>query len=386
MRRPQLVAAPATQGELADAFNNPPNGSLLAVGARRSYGDSVFNADGGVIELTRLERVLELDAARRIVRAQAGLTLAALLQHIVPRGLFLPVTPGTSHVTLGGAVANDVHGKNHHRTGTFGRHVRRLKLLRSDGAVECGPDLDAELFAATVGGLGLTGVIEWVEIELQPIASSNIDCETIPFGTLDAFWQLSAESESTHEHTVAWIDTLARGRASGRGLFSRGNWSSAPGLVPHRPRQSVSVPIEPPGFLLNPHTVGVFNRLYRLAHRRRSTRTQPYAAFLYPLDAIGHWNRLYGRKGFWQYQCVVPAATMRDAVPELLRRHFRRWRRIVPGGLENVRRDWVARHAVLPDARRDARRGLSQSRRPDAGLDVAPGCHCRGGRRPALRS
>ncbi len=304
--------------ELADAFENPPNGSLLAVGARRSYGDSVLNTDGGLIDLTGLERILEFDEGRRAVRAQAGLTLAALLQHIVPRGLFLPVTPGTSHVTLGGAVANDVHGKNHHRAGTFGRHVCRLKLLRSDGAVECGPGINEELFAATVGGLGLTGVIEWVEIALQPIPSSSIDCEVIPFATLDEFWRLSAESEATHEHTVAWIDTLARGRASGRGLFSRGNWSSSPGLVPHRPRQSVSVPIEPPGFLLNRHTVGAFNRLYHLAHRRQSTRTKPYAAFLYPLDAIGRWNRLYGRNGFWQYQCVVPAATMRDAIPALL--------------------------------------------------------------------
>lgn len=318
MRTPQLVAAPGTIDELADAFDNPPNGSLLAVGARRSYGDLVFNGDGGVIELTGLDRVLELDAERRTVRAQSGLTLAALLQHTVPRGLFPPVTPGTSHVTLGGAVANDVHGKNHHRAGTFGRHVRRLKLLRSDGAVECGPGLNEALFSATVGGLGLTGVIEWVEIELQPISSSNIDCEVIPFATLDEFWRLSAESEETHEHTVAWIDTLARGRASGRGLFSRGNWSNTPSLVPHRQRQSVAVPIEPPGILLNRHTVGVFNRLYHLAHCRRSARTQAYAAFLYPLDAIGHWNRLYGRKGFWQYQCVVPAATMRDAIPALL--------------------------------------------------------------------
>ena len=318
VRTPQLVATPRSVDELTAAFRNPPGQSVLAVGARRSYGDTVLNSQGGVIELTKLAGIAELDVERRVVRVQAGVTFAALLQAIVPRGLFLPVTPGTSELTVGGAIANDVHGKNHHRAGTFGRHVRRLRLVRSDGAVECGPGVNEALFAATVGGLGLTGVIEWAEIGLEAIPSSSIDCETVPFDRLDEFWALSAESEATHEHAVAWIDTLARGRSAGRGLFTRGNWSIDPPFAAHRPRRNLTIPFEPPAVLLNRLTVGLFNRAYHRLHRGRRVRTEPYAAFLYPLDAIGNWNRLYGRRGFWQYQCVIPTASMREAMPDLL--------------------------------------------------------------------
>lgn len=318
-RKPQLVATPRTAAELAQAFEQAPNGSVVPVGARRSYGDTVFNTAGGVIELGELDHLIEIDAGRRLIRAEAGTLLCDLLRASVPHGLFVPVAPGTSHVTLGGAIANDVHGKNHHRSGTFGRHVTRLRLLRTDGAVECGPDLNEALFAATVGGLGLTGIIEWAEIALKPIASSEIDCEVIAFDTLDEFWELSAVSEATHEHTVAWIDCVARGRAFGRGLFSRGNWCrSGETFCPQRGGRTFTVPIEPPGFVLNRHTVGAFNRLYYRANHRRRGRRQHYTQFLFPLDTIGQWNRLYGRRGFWQYQCIVPAVAMRDAIPALL--------------------------------------------------------------------
>lgn len=312
------MATPRDAAELLEAFSSPPNGSALPVGARRSYGDTVLNSPGGVIDTGGLHRILELDVERRTIRVEAGALLGDILIACVPHGLFLPVTPGTSYVTAGGAIANDVHGKNHHRAGTFGRHVRTLGLLRSDGAVTCGPDENEALFAATVGGLGLTGIILWAEIALTPIPSSVIEYEVIPFGTLSEFFALSEASEADYEHTVAWIDCVATGRAFGRGLFSRGNWSRSGALVAHSSRQSISVPIEPPGFLLNRVTVGVFNKLYYRAHRTRGGHAQPYAPFLFPLDAIGHWNRLYGRRGFFQYQCIVPQATMQDAIPELL--------------------------------------------------------------------
>ena len=312
------MAKPRDTAELVEAFSNPPRGSVLPVGARRSYGDTVLNSLGGLIDTGGLSRIVKLDVERRTILAEAGALLGDILIACVPHGLFLPVTPGTSYVTLGGAIANDVHGKNHHRAGTFGRHVRKLGLLRSDGAVTCGPDENAALFAATIGGLGLTGVIEWAEVALTPIPSAMIECEVVPFGTLAEFFALSDASEASHEHTVAWIDCVATGRAFGRGLFSRGNWSRSGALVPHSSRQSVSVPIEPPGFLLNRRTVGLFNKLYYRVHHARRSCGQPYAAFLFPLDAIGHWNRLYGRRGFFQYQCIVPSSSMRDAVPDLL--------------------------------------------------------------------
>lgn len=312
------MATPADARELAEAFRNPPKGSVLPVGARRSYGDTVLNSTGGVIDTGRLGRILELDVERRTIRVEAGAILGDILIASVPHGLFLPVAPGTSYVTVGGAIANDVHGKNHHRSGTFGRYVRRLRLLRSDGAVECGPGENEPLFAATVGGLGLTGIIEWAEIALSPIPSSEIECEILPFRTLAEFFALSEASESAYEHTVAWVDCIATGRAFGRGLFSRGNWSPAGKLEPHSPRQSISVPVELPVSLLNRVTVGTFNTVYYRTQGARRRRRQPYAPFLFPLDAIGHWNRLYGRRGFFQYQCIVPSATMREAIPELL--------------------------------------------------------------------
>jgi len=236
----------------------------------------------------------------------------------IPRGYFLPTTPGTRFVTLGGAVANDVHGKNHHCAGTFGNHVTALGLVRSDGAATVRPG--DGLFAATIGGLGLTGVIAWVELALTPVPSSLIDQEIVTFEDLDAFFALAAESEATHEHTVAWIDCLARGASLGRGVFSRGNFA-ADGPLEVRPRPAARrVPADAPGFLLNRYSLGTFNALYyRLQRRKAGTSRVPYDGFFYPLDGIGDWNRLYGRRGFYQYQSVVPPAAAREATHEMLR-------------------------------------------------------------------
>ena len=319
VRMPQRVASPRFRDELPGAIAAAPGGSVLPVGLRRSYGDSVLSSNGGLIDMTGLDRLISLDTEQGILRADAGVSLSEIMQHIVPLGLFVAVTPGTGFVTVGGAIANDVHGKNHHRAGTFGRHVRRLGLVRSDGANEIGPDMQGDLFAATVGGLGLTGIIDWAEIQLQKITSAYVDAEIIPFGNLADFWPLAEELAGSHEHTVAWIDCTAVGRRAGRGIFSRGNWSADGALVPHEDRHRIAIPLEAPSGLLNAFTVGLFNRVYYVAQKRKTGRLrQHYATFFHPLDSIAAWNWLYGRHGFWQYQCVVPSATMKDSIAALL--------------------------------------------------------------------
>ena len=282
-----------------------PGTSLLAFGRGRSYGDCALN-DGGTLLTTRtLDRLIAFDAAAGVLRCEAGVSLGEILAVVVPRGWFLPVVPGTKHVSVGGAIANDIHGKNHHRVGTFGRHVRRLELLRSDGRVECGPG--DPLFAATVAGLGLTGLITWAELQLRPVPGARIRNETIPFGSLDEFFALSAESDARFEYTVAWMDCLSR---VGRGVFFRGDHAEGPAAPP---AARLAVPIDFPSFALNPLTVRAFNAVYAL--KRRSIRVVDADPFFFPLDAVSGWNRIYGRRGFFQFQCAVPG---RDAVEELL--------------------------------------------------------------------
>ena len=321
VRRRQLVAAPAFRDQIRAVVGAGSCGaSCLAVGLRRSYGDSCLNSDGVLIETTRLDRFMSFDPDTGNLRAEAGASLADILSLVVPRGFFLPTTPGTRFVTLGGAVANDVHGKNHHVAGTFGRHVRAIGMLRSDGnRLVLSATENSELFAATIGGLGLTGIIEWVEIGLVPIPSAWLDVETIPFPSLDAFWDIARASVDTHEHTVAWIDCVASGAAFGRGIFSRANWRKGDDRTAHTDRSWKRIPFEPPAALLNAWTIGALNAAYfRLQKRRTSARVEHYAQFFYPLDAIADWNRLYGRPGMHQYQCVIPFPEQQQAVRALL--------------------------------------------------------------------
>lgn len=296
-----------------------PQGTL-PYGNGRSYGDSCLAASGELLQMRSLDRFLDVDWEHGLVRAEAGMTLGELLAVAIPHGWFLPVTPGTKFVTLGGAVANDVHGKNHHVRGTFGRHVQRLCLLRSDAgqALQCSPHEHAELFHASIGGLGLTGAITWVELQLMPIASSRIDGITVRFDSLGEFFRLSDEFDHSHEYTVAWIDCRAQGSAAGRGVFSAGNHAREGGLqVDRRPR--LSVPLTPPITLMNSLSLKLFNNAYFHLHKEgRHTSQGSYEPFFYPLDSVLHWNRIYGRKGFQQYQCVIPGAAAETAMGEIL--------------------------------------------------------------------
>ncbi len=298
-------------------------GPLLAYGRGRSYGDACLNNGGTLLDTAALARVLAFDPATGVVRCEAGVTLADLLALAVPQGWFLPVTPGTTFVSVGGAIANDVHGKNHHRDGTFGRFVRRFELWRSDGSrLVCSPDENADLYRATIAGLGLTGLVRWAEIQLTPVQSDRIAMRRTRFGSLDAFFEINAEANARSRYTVAWIDTTATGTGLGRGLYIEGD--HAPGRLPppgEAATPRLRLPLDAPGGLLNRFTVRAFNALYYRQQFQPVVRKRvPYEPFFYPLDALGDWNRLYGRRGFFQYQFVVPFTDGHAAVREMLDR------------------------------------------------------------------
>ncbi|AMJ61859.1 FAD-binding oxidoreductase [Bosea sp. PAMC 26642] len=294
---------------------------VLAYGNGRSYSDSCLNDGGTLIEARALDAILAFDRETGVFSCEAGVLLDTVLDHVVPQGWFLPVTPGTAFVTVGGALANDVHGKNHHRAGTFGRHVLAFELVRSDATrLTCGPDMNGELFAATIGGMGLTGLVTQVTLQLIPIASAEMKQEAIHFANLDHFFAIAAESDGSHDYTVAWIDSLASGGAFGRGVFFRANHASASDLPPARPPRRLPFPIMAPVPLINGVTLKVFNALYRAAQPRTpEARRIPYRPFFYPLDRVSNWNRAYGPKGLRQFQCAIPMAQARGAVDEMLR-------------------------------------------------------------------
>jgi FAD/FMN-containing dehydrogenase len=292
-------------------------GNLLAHGNGRSYGDSCTNDGGALLHTRALNRFIAFDAETGVLRCEAGMLFAEILDLAVPRGWFLPVSPGTKFVTVGGAIANDVHGKNHHRAGTFGEHVRCFELLRSDGTrVLCSRAEHAELFRATVGGLGLTGVVTWAEFALQKIANPWMSVETRRFANVTEFLALSAESERDHDYTVAWVDCA--GPAAGRGVFMRANHATADVVSgPAAPHRRLAVPFTPPISLINRATLRAFNAAYFHRHGP-GRRVEHYDPYFYPLDAIGDWNRIYGPRGFLQYQCVVPMADAEASLSALL--------------------------------------------------------------------
>ena len=281
---------------------------LLPYGKGRSYGDACLNGDGTVLDTAGLDRLIGFDRETGVVRCEAGVTLGQILEVALPAGWFLPVTPGTKYVTVGGAIANDVHGKNHHGAGTFGRSVPRLELARSDRSVQVLTPADA-LFRATVGGLGLTGFITWADVQLIPVQSPDILLRRERFERLDAFFPLSERAEAESDYVVAWIDALS---AEGRGVLMQGDHAPAvpKGGLPvggRRFEPRLSAPLDAPGWALSPLSMRAFNAVY---YRSQTPIRQPkrvgFDPFFYPLDQVGAWNRLYGARGFLQFQSVVP--------------------------------------------------------------------------------
>ena len=306
-------AAPAAIAAIAAGA-----GHGLAHGLGRSYGDVCLNPGGVLWQMTGLDRFIAFDANSGRLCCEAGVCLRDIQRLMIPRGWMLPVTPGTQWVTVGGAIANDVHGKNHHRRGSFGDHVQQLVLARTDGQrIVCGPDLNREWFVATVAGLGLTGVIIEATLQLQRVAGPWLEAERIAYDNLSEFFTLADASERDWEHTVSWVNCLP-GR-EGRGIFLRANPSEHSGDPLRRSRQR-RVPFTPPVSLVNGLSLRLFNNAYFHANRWRAGRFQTdVEAFLYPLDNLLEWNRIYGPNGFYQYQCVLPRAVGADAVQALLR-------------------------------------------------------------------
>lgn len=292
---------------------------LLAYGNGRSYGDVCLTDKGTLLHTCALDRFIAFDRKNGILRCESGVTLQSILQLAVPQGWFLSSTPGTQYATIGGALANDVHGKNHHTQGSFGHHVRAFELIRSTGEVlVCRPDHNADMFRATVGGLGLTGLLSWVEIQLMPINNPSMWVESQRFSNLEHFWQLNAEAERQWPYTVAWIDCLASGNAQGRGILFTGKHAASQSHLPCYKERSKRVPFDPPISLVNGLSLRSFNALYYRQPVKPQGSLCHYAPYFYPLDAIQDWNRIYGHKGFYQYQCVLPPQLAADATAQLL--------------------------------------------------------------------
>ena len=284
-----------------DLSQGPP---LIAYGLGRSYGDSALNAH--VLSTRGIARIIHFDREAGLLTCEAGLSLAEAIQEILPRGWFLPVTPGTRFVTMGGAVAADVHGKNHHGAGCFGAHVRELSLLLPNGdVVRCSPEQNSALFRATCGGMGLTGVILTVTLQLRKVGSAYIRETTLKAAHLDEVLAQFDEHAAV-PYSVAWIDCLSTRSKLGRAILFLGQHADDGEYT--LPRESgIGIPIELPGFILNRYAVRLFQELYYRQFRgRRRERRIHLAPFFYPLDAIHHWNRIYGSRGFLQYQCVLP--------------------------------------------------------------------------------
>lgn len=289
----------------------------LAHGMGRSYGDVCLNPDGVLWLTTGLDHFIGFDSYTGRLVCEAGVLLRDIQQLFIPLGWILPVTPGTQMVTVGGAIANDVHGKNHHQLGSFGDHVQRIRLLRTDGKIiECGPENKRDWFSATVGGLGLTGLIVEAEIQLLPVSGPWLDIETIPYDNLDEFFRLADGSEADWQHTVSWIDCIS---GSGRGIFMRGNTCDT-GQRREPKNSKRTMPFVPPVSLVNQLSLRPFNIAYYHMKKWQAGRSiAHYQSFFYPLDNLLEWNRMYGPKGFYQYQSVVPRDIGQAAVQEMLK-------------------------------------------------------------------
>jgi decaprenylphospho-beta-D-ribofuranose 2-oxidase len=311
------ASRPERFSELAACFGTDlgPRGLCLH-GAARSYGDCALNADGDALITTRLDRILAFDDNTGIVQVEPGVDFRRLLRAFLPRGWLVPVTPGTGFATIAGAVANDVHGKNHEHNGSFGQHVTELDLLLPDGSARTITPADTDLFRATVGGLGLTGLITRVALRMMRVPGGGVVVREQRAHDLEAFLTAMADAQAA-SYSVGWIDGAAHGTRLGLGILETAEPDDSPYAA--QAGRDLSVPVDFPGFALNPVSVAIFNETYfRRVPEAGRTRAAPWGKFLYPLDAIHNWNRIYGKRGFVQFQCVVPYETGATALRDLL--------------------------------------------------------------------
>ena len=296
--------------------------ALITRGLGRCYGDSSLSEV--ILSSLNYNHFLDFDKESGVLRCEAGISLAEILEAFVKRGFFLPVTPGTKFVTVGGAIASDVHGKNHHKEKSFGSHVIEIKLMLSDGSiVTCSKEKNSDLFFATIGGMGLTGIILEAIFKLKKIESSYIKQETIKAYNLEEIMEYFEQSQD-YTYSVAWIDCLSSGKNLGRSILMRGEHAleyelATTNTFSLKQKRKLNVPIDLPEFLLNPYSVRAFNELYfSKAKKGLSKSIIDYDTFFYPLDSIHNWNRIYGPKGFLQYQFVLPKQSSKEGLQVIL--------------------------------------------------------------------
>ncbi len=297
------------------------NEKYIARGYGRSYGDASLNHDNGVVLMERMDRFLSFDPDTGILRCEAGVQLAEIIKYFLPQGWFLPVTPGTKFCSIGACVACDVHGKNHHKDGSLGNFVEEIRLFTPSGEVVRGSRKEnVDLFLATIGGMGLTGIILEVTFRLRPVKSAYISVDYIRTKDLDETLASFEELDSQYTYSVGWLDCLARGPSFGRGLLMFGNHAEPGELSPLRTKKArlVTVPFDFPPGILNKYSLQIFNLLYYNMQKPRKKTLVDYDKFFYPLDKVLQWNRIYGKKGFLQYQCVVPRKSSVDALTRIL--------------------------------------------------------------------
>lgn len=284
---------------------------LIARGLGRAYGDAALQPSG-IVRTERLDHFIDLDSELGILRAQAGVTLSDILRLSIPKGWLLPAIPGTKHATLGGAVACNVHGKNQFHTGELGEHITRLKIMLANGeSVECAPDAEADLFWATIGGMGMTGIIEEVTLQLKPIASTSLKTLSYRVDSIEDMIAAFEHYRSSADYMVGWIDHMAEGPSLGQGVFEAANHISmeegGTALDRAKSGKKLNVPFYMPSFTLNRYSMALYNRLrFKRYGFDRHNEIVNFDGFFHPLDSIGNWNRLYGKRGFFQYQCLLP--------------------------------------------------------------------------------
>lgn len=307
----------SNRDEVAKLIVSQNDSKGISHGMGRSYGDIALNPNGPLWLTTGLNHLIHFDENSGRLKCESGALLRDIQKLFIPKGWMLPVTPGTQMVTIGGAIANDIHGKNHHALGSFGDHVLSLKLIRTDGnEIICGPTQNSEWFSATVGGMGLTGVITEAEIQLRPAHGPWLDTETIPYANLSEFFHLADSSEEQWEHTVSWIDCMSN---NGQGIFMRANHNKSLRDLP-KIRAEKKMPFTPPISLVNSLSLRPFNfAYYNLQKYKAGPGIAHYEPFFYPLDKLLEWNRMYGPKGFYQYQSVIPRNVGHDATQAMLK-------------------------------------------------------------------